>query len=103
MENHEPLVITHRDFAVDAHERTGVKRDVCRDILRLMLRGIVDGLARGRRVKLRGLGAFVPHVGPRTLIRGFHPVTGAEQWTPRGSVVRFRPAKALREALNLPD
>lgn len=72
-------------------------RDVER-ILDVILDEIVEALARGDRVELRGFGAFtVKYRAPR---RGRNPRTGATVSVQEKFVPFFKTGKELRERLN---
>ena len=59
---------------------------------------ITDALAQGRRVELRGFGAFSTRArDPRT---GRNPRTGAAVTVDAKKVPYFKPGKELRERLN---
>ena len=59
---------------------------------------ITDALAQGRRVELRGFGAFSTRArAPRT---GRNPRTGAAVKVDAKKVPYFKPGKELRERLN---
>lgn len=73
-------------------------RDVER-ILDVILDEIVEALARGDRVELRGFGAFtVKYRAPR---RGRNPRTGATVSVQEKFVPFFKTGKELRERLNV--
>jgi integration host factor subunit beta len=73
------------------------QRDVER-IVNVVFDEIVDALARGQRVELRGFGAFtVKHRGART---GRNPRTGATVSVQEKFVPFFKTGKELREKLN---
>ena len=72
-------------------------RDVER-IVNVILDEIVDALARGDRVELRGFGAFtVKHRAPR---QGRNPRTGETVAVAEKYVPFFKTGKDLREQLN---
>ena len=72
-------------------------RDV-EKIVNVVFDEIVDALARGDRVELRGFGAFtVKHRAPRT---GRNPRTGAPVSVTEKFVPFFKTGKELRERLN---
>jgi integration host factor subunit beta len=72
-------------------------RDVER-IVNVIFGEIVDALARGDRVELRGFGAFtVKHRAPRI---GRNPRTGASVAVAEKFVPFFKTGKDLRERLN---
>jgi integration host factor subunit beta len=67
-------------------------------IVNVVFDEIVDALARGDRVELRGFGAFtVKHRAPRT---GRNPRTGAPVSVTEKFVPFFKTGKELRERLN---
>src|SRR6202043_2345026 len=73
------------------------QRDV-ENIVNAILGEIVNALARGDRVELRGFGAFsVKHRPART---GRNPRTGAHVSVDRKSVPFFKTGKEMRERLN---
>jgi integration host factor subunit beta len=75
-------------------------RDV-EKIVNVLFDEIVDALARGDRVELRGFGAFtVKHRAPRT---GRNPRTGAAVKVDEKYVPFFKTGKELRERLNADD
>ena len=68
-------------------------RDIER-IVNVIFDEIVDALAKGDRVELRGFGAFtVKHRPPRS---GRNPRTGREVKIPPGRTIRFKPGKDLQ-------
>jgi integration host factor subunit beta len=72
-------------------------RDV-EKIVNVVFDEIVDALARGERVELRGFGAFtVKHRAPRV---GRNPRTGAAVEVEEKFVPFFKTGKELREKLN---
>ena len=73
------------------------QRDVER-IVNVVFEEIVDALARGQRVELRGFGAFtVKHRSART---GRNPRTGTTVSVEEKFVPFFKTGKELREKLN---
>ena len=68
-------------------------------IVRAMLETIVDALAQGRRVELRGFGAFSTRArGGRV---GRNPRTGEPVTVPPKRVPYFKAGKDMRARLNL--
>ena len=72
-------------------------RDVER-IVNVVFDEIVDALARGERVELRGFGAFT--VKHRTARQGRNPRTGTSVAVDEKFVPFFKTGKELREKLN---
>lgn len=76
------------------------QRDVER-IVNVIFEEIIEALARGDRVELRGFGAFtVKHRAPRI---GRNPRTGASVAVDEKFVPFFKTGKELRERLNGQD
>ncbi|MBC7213619.1 MAG: integration host factor subunit beta [Burkholderiaceae bacterium] len=67
--------------------------------VKTILDALGDAMARGQRVEIRGFGSFfVNHLPART---GRNPRSGAAVAIPARRVPRFKPGKALREAVDL--
>ena len=75
-------------------------RDIER-IVNVIFDEIVDALARGDRVELRGFGAFT--VKHRAARQGRNPRTGTPVPVAEKSVPFFKTGKELREKLNTAD
>ncbi len=73
------------------------QRDV-ENIVNAILGEITTAMAKGDRVELRGFGAF--SVKFRDARRGRNPRTGEEIKIKKAKVPKFRPGKALKEAVN---
>lgn len=73
------------------------QRDVER-IVNVILDEIIDSLARGDRVELRGFGAFT--VKHRAARQGRNPRTGQTVFVEEKFVPFFKTGKELRERLN---
>ena len=73
------------------------QRDV-EKIVNAILGEIVAAMARGDRVELRGFGAF--SVKQRPARTGRNPQTGVEISIKAARVPKFRPGKALKDAVN---
>ena len=67
-------------------------------IVDLVFKNIIDKLADGGRVELRGFGAFSTRQRDPRL--GRNPRTGAEVTVPAKRVPHFKPGKEMRERLN---
>ena len=72
-------------------------RDV-ENIVNAVLDEITDALAAGNRVELRGFGAF--SVKNRPSRSGRNPRTGETIKIKKAKVPKFRPGKALKDAVN---
>ncbi len=59
---------------------------------------MIDALARGQRIEIRGFGSFSLH--QRKARMGRNPKTGEQVPLPAKRVPHFKPGKALREKVN---
>ena len=59
---------------------------------------IKDALSRGEKISINGFGTF--EVKGRKARAGINPATGQAIQIPAKKAVRFRPAQALKEAVN---
>ena len=73
------------------------QRDI-ENIVNAILDEIGEAMARGDRVELRGFGAFSVKNRPARV--GRNPRTGAAIKIKAAKVPKFRPGKALKDALN---
>ena len=62
-----------------------------------ILAQIVDALACGERVEIRGFGSFTSVFRPARMKR--NPRTGEQVMTPDKHVIRFKPGKELRRRI----
>ena len=66
--------------------------------VRVLLEQMVNTLAAGQRIEIRGFGSFsLHHRAPRT---GRNPKTGESVEVAAKAVPHFKPGKALRDAVN---
>ena len=63
-----------------------------------LFEAIADSLAQGETVSIPGIGSFT--VGVRAARTGRNPQTGEALEIPAANVVKFKAAKALKEAVN---
>lgn len=66
-------------------------------IVNLFFQEIIDNLAKGGRVEIRGFGTFTPR--PRMARMGRNPRTGECVPVAEKNAVHFRPGKRMRERL----
>lgn len=64
----------------------------------LVLAGVTDALKRGEAVRIPGFGSFA--VAARPARQGRNPKTGATITIAAAKAPRFKPGKALKDALN---
>jgi len=63
-----------------------------------MLEQMVNALANGERIEIRGFGVFTMHQRPPRLTR--NPKTGEAVNLPAKTAVHFKPGKAMRDRVN---
>lgn len=78
-------------------EQAQLTRQEAARALEAMLAGVVQTLARGGEVTLLGFGSFV--VEERAARKGRNPRTGEAVDIPAAKMPKFRPGKALRDAV----
>lgn len=83
------------DMVVSVAENLDVSRKVVNEVLDEVLSMVLKTLGSKESVKFSGLGTFyVVERGPRT---GRNPKTGEAVDVPAKTVVKFKPAKAIKE------
>ena len=86
------------DLAEAVAAATGAKRAEAARAVEAVLAAIRDGLKRGEKVAISGFGSFEP--ARREARRGRNPRTGEAVEIAASTVVRFKPGKGLKDALN---
>ncbi|WAC22159.1 integration host factor subunit beta [Blastomonas sp. SL216] len=81
-----------------AEENPGLRPDEIEKILDIFFDNIIDRLAEGGRVELRGFGAFSTRA--REPRKGRNPRTGEAVDVPAKRVPYFKPGKEMRARLN---
>jgi DNA-binding protein HU-beta len=89
--------ITKKDMVMRLAAKTGVDKNVCRNVLQTFLDEVVSDVCRGNRVEFRHFGVFAPV--PRKGRVGRNPKTGTEVNVPPRMGVRFRAGQTLRKLL----
>ena len=90
--------ITRADLIEVIHQRIGLSRMKCGELLELVLKEITDCLERGETVKLTTFGSFVVRKkGQRT---GRNPKTGREVPISARRVMLFKPSNTLKLRIN---
>jgi DNA-binding protein HU-beta len=86
------------DLADAVAEATGAKKAEAARVVEAVLDAIRDGLKRGEKVSIRGFGEFeAARRGPR---KGRNIRTGETIDVAPVTLVKFRPGKSLKDALN---
>lgn len=78
-------------------ERTGVRAKRCAAVVDALTEIVVERVRAGLELRLARFGGFVPL--RREAGKGCDPRTGRPIDVPGRTIVRFRPAKAVRDAL----
>ena len=86
------------DLIAEVAKQTGLSQNGIEVIMNKMIKTIVDTLAEGQEISITGFGVF--SVKNRSERQGRNPRTGEAITIPASSTASFKPAKALREALN---
>jgi len=88
----------NKQSIVDAvHEKMGGSKADSERAVDTMIDTIVDGMKKGEDVSIAGLGIFA--VKDRAARKARNPRTGESVDVPAMKVPKFRPAKALKEAV----
>jgi DNA-binding protein HU-beta len=86
-----------QELAASVVEKTGLPRAKATAAIDAVFETITEKLKDAHEVRLLGFGAFV--LTERKAGKGRDPRTGAEIDIPHSKSVRFRPGKALKEAV----
>lgn len=79
-------------------EKSGITKAQAADAVDAVFDAITDTLKGGDDVRLVGFGTFA--VSRRKASKGRNPATGAEIDIPASNQAKFKPGKALKDALN---
>ena len=79
------------------HNKIGGTKVQAEEIVDGMIQEITQTLKRGEEVSLAGLGIFSTKARPARMAR--NPKTGEQVKVPATTVPKFRPAKALKDAV----
>ncbi|MBT4088837.1 MAG: HU family DNA-binding protein [Deltaproteobacteria bacterium] len=90
--------MTKAELVSVAAKDAGITQAATEIVLNSILDSIQDGLTKGQRVTLVGFGTF--SVGQRQARKGRNPQTNAVLNIPAAKVAKFKPGKALKEAVN---
>lgn len=86
------------ELVADVAERMGEPKMKAEEAVDAVFDAIKDALVKGNEVRLPAFGVFV--VSESAARKARNPQTGEEVLVPAGKRARFRPGKALKEALN---
>lgn len=86
--------MTKRELATRVATETGLPQKQTESLINIICRTIIDALADGEEVRLKGFGTFeVYHTPERP---GHNPKTKAALTIPAGKRMRFKAGKALK-------
>lgn len=89
--------MTKADLIVKIAEKTGMTKANAERALNALLDSVEDTLVKEGKLMLTGFGTFV--VDTRKARVGRNPRTGEEIQIPESKVVKFRPGKLLKDAV----
>lgn len=59
---------------------------------------MIDSIAAGNRIEIRGFGTFQPRM--RATKVGYNPVTGDKMYLPANTTILFKPSRELTKKMN---
>lgn len=86
------------EFVADVAERMNEPKMKAEEAVNAVFDALTAALKKGEEVRLPAFGVFV--VSATAARKARNPQTGEEVIVPAGNRARFRPGKALKEALN---
>lgn len=90
--------MTKAELITKVAKKTGSSQALTGKVIDSSLEEIRNLLSKGGAIALTGFGSF--GVSSRAKRKGRNPQTGAEMVIPASKVARFRPGKALKEAIS---
>ncbi|MDA2918397.1 integration host factor subunit alpha [Desulfobacterota bacterium AH_259_B03_O07] len=90
--------MTKKELADVIHEKIGISRRECAEIVDFFFNIVKEKLARGERVQIRGFGSF--RLQKRKARKGRNPTTGDAIVIADRNVVTFKPSRFLRDSIN---
>ena len=85
------------EFVGEVAEKLGVTKKEAAPKVEAVFNVIVEALTKGESIKIPGVGTF--EVRERAARKGRNIQTGEEIEIPASKVVKFKPAKALKDAV----
>ena len=90
--------MTKKEMISAVAEKTGVSKTQVAEVFEGLTETITEALVKGDRVALPPLGTFT--TGQRAARQGRNPATGEVIEIKASTVVKFKPAKQVKDALN---
>ncbi len=89
--------MTKKELVVSIADEVGISKAIAEKALNAVIDGITDALSNREKVTFVGFGTF--YVTERPARKGRNPKTGAPIDIPATAVPKFKPGKALKEAV----
>lgn len=90
-------VVTKKDLAEKLAEQCGVSKKDATEYVKVLLEEITNTLKDNGTVDLSGFGKFT--VAQRAARKGINPLTKEAIEIPASNAVKFKPSKALKDAV----
>ncbi len=90
--------MTKSDMAEKLADKINVNKQQAEDIINIFTNSIVEALAQGDKVEIRGFGSF--RVRHRAAKEGRNPKTGEKVFVPPKKVPFFKTGKDFNEIIN---
>lgn len=90
--------MTKSDLAEKLAEKINVNKQQAEGIINMFTNSIIDALAKGDKVEIRGFGSF--RVRERAAKEGRNPKTGEKVYVPPKKVPFFKTGKDFRATVN---
>ncbi|MEI8039362.1 MAG: HU family DNA-binding protein [Verrucomicrobiota bacterium] len=90
--------MTKTDLIAKVAEKTGLTKKESAAAVDAYHDVVAESLAAGQSLAIAGFGTF--DVSERTAREGRHPKTGEKMQIAAGKAVKFKPGKALKDAVN---
>lgn len=88
------------EFISAVAEKSGETKKSTEAVYSAIVQVVQDELVKGEKIQLLGFGNF--EISERSARSGRNPQTGEKMTIPASRVPKFRPGKALKEAVNTP-
>ncbi len=93
--------MTKSEMADKLAEKINVKKQQAEEIINIFTNSIIEALAQGDKVEIRGFGSF--RVRHRNEKEGRNPKTGEKVFVPSKKVPFFKTGKDFREVVDRTD
>ncbi len=93
--------MTKSEMAEKLAEKINVKKQQAEEIINIFSNSVIEALASGDKVEIRGFGSF--RVRERAAKEGRNPKTGEKVLVPAKKVPFFKTGKDFREAVDQGD